>query len=148
MEAQQWWLLSSLLEEEDELRTNQPLTRAPWATLYSGAQGYNNHLRVDDSNYSPSRTSWQWLPPLTFSLISLDGTSHPCTLYFLDCTLSSWSSPIHEKVLSLIVGMWLFGWLLHPGHSRWTYSGPVCRTTDPWSGNPANPYSCMIYQLG
>jgi hypothetical protein len=67
------------------------------------------------------------LPPLTFSLITLDGTCHPCTLYFFEldlstvaarivlstvvvgrpplCTLSSSSSPMPRKVLSLIVGM-------------------------------------------
>jgi hypothetical protein len=67
------------------------------------------------------------LPPLTFSLIALDVTLHACTLYFFDCdlttmaegtvlrtvvvgkpplcTLSSSSSPMPGKVLSLIVGM-------------------------------------------
>jgi hypothetical protein len=66
------------------------------------------------------------LPPLTFSLIAPDGTHHACTLYFFDCdlttvvegtvlstmvvgtpplcTLSSSSSPMPGKVLSLIVG--------------------------------------------
>jgi hypothetical protein len=66
------------------------------------------------------------LPPLTFSLIALDGTHHACTLYFFDCdlttvaegtvlstvvvgkpplyTLSSSPSPMSGKVLSLIVG--------------------------------------------
>jgi hypothetical protein len=66
------------------------------------------------------------LPSLTFSSIALDGTHHACTLYFLDCglttvvartilstvvvgepplcTLSSSSSPMLGKVLSLIVG--------------------------------------------
>jgi hypothetical protein len=42
-------LPSSLLEEEDELLSvgtlsDQPPTRAPCATLYSGGQGYNGHL--------------------------------------------------------------------------------------------------------
>jgi hypothetical protein len=41
-------LPSSLLEEEDELlsqrlHSDQPLARAPCATLYSGGQGYNGH---------------------------------------------------------------------------------------------------------
>jgi hypothetical protein len=54
-------LPSSLREEEDELlsvRTlnDQPLTRAPSATLYSGGQGYNNHQRPEDTNYTPNRT--------------------------------------------------------------------------------------------
>jgi hypothetical protein len=45
-------LPSSLLEEEDELLSvgtlnDQPLTRAPYATLYSGGQGYNGHLRPE-----------------------------------------------------------------------------------------------------
>jgi hypothetical protein len=66
------------------------------------------------------------LPPLTFSLIALDGTRHAHTLYFFDrdlstvaestvlstvvvgkpplCTLSSSPSPMPGKVLSLIVG--------------------------------------------
>jgi hypothetical protein len=66
------------------------------------------------------------LPPLTFSLNALDGTHHACTLYFFDCdftsvaarivlstvvvgkpplcSLSSSSSPMLGKVLSLIVG--------------------------------------------
>jgi hypothetical protein len=43
-------LPSSLLEEEDELLSvgilsDQPPTRAPYATLYSGGQGYNGHMR-------------------------------------------------------------------------------------------------------
>jgi hypothetical protein len=29
------------------------------------------------------------LPPLTFSLIALDGTLHACTMYFLDYDLST-----------------------------------------------------------
>jgi hypothetical protein len=175
MEVQQWWLPSSLLEEKDALLTvrlssDQPFTRDPWATLYSGAQGYNGHLRVDDTNYSPNRTRWRWTTTLDFLLIALDGTSHPCTLYFLDCdlttvvartvlstvvvgdpplcTLSSSSSPMPGKVLSLIVGMWPFSWLLYPGHNRWSYPGPICQTTDPWSGNPACPCSCITHQLG
>jgi hypothetical protein len=54
-------LPSSLLEEEDRLlsvRTlkDQPLTRAPCATLYSGGQGYNGHMRLGDTNYTPNRT--------------------------------------------------------------------------------------------
>jgi hypothetical protein len=61
MEVQQWRLPSTLLEEEEALSTlrlssDQPFTRAPWATLYSGAQGYNGHLGVDDTGYSPNRT--------------------------------------------------------------------------------------------
>jgi hypothetical protein len=45
-------LPSSLLEEEDELLSvgtlnDQPLSRAPYATLYSGGQGYNGHLRPE-----------------------------------------------------------------------------------------------------
>jgi hypothetical protein len=45
-------LPSSLLEEEDELLSvgtlnHPPLTRAPCATLYSGGQGYNGHLRPE-----------------------------------------------------------------------------------------------------
>jgi hypothetical protein len=55
-------LPSSLLEEEDELRTerlenDQPLARAPWATLYSRAQGYNSHREVGDMRYKQNRTS-------------------------------------------------------------------------------------------
>jgi hypothetical protein len=43
---------SSLLEEEDELLSvgilnDQPLARAPYATLYSDGQGYNSHLRPE-----------------------------------------------------------------------------------------------------
>jgi hypothetical protein len=45
-------LPSFLLEEEDELLSvgtlnDQPPTRAPCATLYSGGQGYNSHLRPE-----------------------------------------------------------------------------------------------------
>jgi hypothetical protein len=45
-------LPSSLLEEEDELLSvrilnDQPLTRAPCATFYSGGQGYNGHMRPE-----------------------------------------------------------------------------------------------------
>jgi hypothetical protein len=55
-------LPSSLLEEEDELLSvgilsDQPLTRAPCATLYNGGQGYNGHLRPGDTNYTPNRAS-------------------------------------------------------------------------------------------
>jgi hypothetical protein len=44
-------LPGSLREEEDELtterlRSDQPLTRAPCATLYSGGQGYNGLLSI------------------------------------------------------------------------------------------------------
>jgi hypothetical protein len=54
-------LPSSLLEEEDELlsvgtQSDQPLTRAPCATLYSDGQGYNGHKRPEDTNYTPNRT--------------------------------------------------------------------------------------------
>jgi hypothetical protein len=54
-------LLSSLLEEEDKLLSvgtlkDQPPTRAPCATLYSGGQGYNGHMRPGDTNYTPNRT--------------------------------------------------------------------------------------------
>jgi hypothetical protein len=54
-------LPSFLLEEEDALLTlrlssDQPLARAPYATLYSGVQGYNGHLGIDDTDYSPNRT--------------------------------------------------------------------------------------------
>jgi hypothetical protein len=54
-------LPSSLLEEEDaqltiRLSSDQPLSRAPCATLYSGGQGYNGHLGIDDTDYSPNRT--------------------------------------------------------------------------------------------
>jgi hypothetical protein len=53
-------LPSSLLEEEDKLLSvgtlnHQPLTRAPCATLYSGGQGYNGHMRPGDTNYTPNR---------------------------------------------------------------------------------------------
>jgi hypothetical protein len=53
-------LLSSLREEEDKLLSvgtlnDQPLTRAPCATLYSGGQGYNGHMRPGDTNYSPNK---------------------------------------------------------------------------------------------
>jgi hypothetical protein len=42
-------LPSSLLEEEDELlsvgtQSDQPSTRAPYATLYSGSQGYHTWM--------------------------------------------------------------------------------------------------------
>jgi hypothetical protein len=45
-------LPSSRLEEEDELlsvetQSDQPLTRAPCATLYSDGQGYNGHKRPE-----------------------------------------------------------------------------------------------------
>jgi hypothetical protein len=55
-------LPSSLREVEDELWTervkrDQPLARAPCATLYSGGQGYNGHHQADDIDYSPNRTS-------------------------------------------------------------------------------------------
>jgi hypothetical protein len=45
-------LPSSQLEEEEELLSvgtlwAQPPTRAPYATLYSGGQGYNGHLRPE-----------------------------------------------------------------------------------------------------
>jgi hypothetical protein len=87
-------LPGSLLEEKDELLSvgthqDQPLTRAPCATLYSGGQGYNGHMRPGDTNYAPYRTCWRWLRPLTLPLIALDGTPHPCTLYFLDCDLTT-----------------------------------------------------------
>jgi hypothetical protein len=54
-------LPSSQLEEEDELLSvgtlwDQPPTRAPYATLYSGGQGYNGHMRPGDTNYTPNRT--------------------------------------------------------------------------------------------
>jgi hypothetical protein len=53
-------LPSSLLEEEDKLLSvgtlnDQPLSRAPCATLYSTGQGYNGHLRPGDTNYTPNR---------------------------------------------------------------------------------------------
>jgi hypothetical protein len=91
MEVQQWRIPSSLLEEEEALSTvrlssDQPFTRAPWATLYSGAQGYNVHLGVDAICY---RQGDDLLPCLTFPLIALDGTSHPCTLYLLELDLST-----------------------------------------------------------
>jgi hypothetical protein len=52
---------SSMLEEEDELlserlENDQPLARAPWGTLYSGAQGYNGHVSIHDICYIPNRT--------------------------------------------------------------------------------------------
>jgi hypothetical protein len=55
-------LPGSLLEEEDELlsvgtQSDQPHPRAPCATLYSGGQGYNGHLRPGDTNYTPNRAS-------------------------------------------------------------------------------------------
>jgi hypothetical protein len=61
MECTTMVLPSSLLEEEDGLLTmrlssDQPLARAPCATLYSGGQGYNSHLQADDTDYSPNRT--------------------------------------------------------------------------------------------
>jgi hypothetical protein len=80
-------------EEEEQsterAKRDQPLARAPCATLYSGGQGYNDHLQADDTDYSPNRTSWRWLPPLTLPLIALDGTQHPCTLYFFNCDLTT-----------------------------------------------------------
>jgi hypothetical protein len=65
-------LPSSLLEEEDELLSvgilrgqptfelptnDQPFTRTPRATLYSGGQGYNGHPKLGDTSYTPKR-SW------------------------------------------------------------------------------------------
>jgi hypothetical protein len=55
-------LPSSLLEEEDELlsvgtQSDQPFARTPCATLYSGGQGYNGHLKPGDTGYTPNR-SW------------------------------------------------------------------------------------------
>jgi hypothetical protein len=54
-------LPSSLPEEEDELLSvgilrDQPFARAPYATLYSGGQGYNGHQRPEDMGYTPNRT--------------------------------------------------------------------------------------------
>jgi hypothetical protein len=54
-------LPSSLLEKEDELlnvgtQSDQPFTRAPYATLYSGSQGYNGQKRPADTSYTPNRT--------------------------------------------------------------------------------------------
>jgi hypothetical protein len=51
----------SPLEEEDELLSvgtlsDQPPTRAPFATLYSGGQGINGHTRPGDTSYTPNRT--------------------------------------------------------------------------------------------
>jgi hypothetical protein len=94
MEVQQWWLPSSLLEEEEALSTHrlssdQPPSRAPCATLYSGGQGHNGHLQADDTNNSPNRTRWWWQTPLTLSLIALDVTLHPCTLNSLDYDLTT-----------------------------------------------------------
>jgi hypothetical protein len=53
-------LPSSQPEEEDKLLSvgtlnDQPSTRAPCATLYSGGQGYNGHMRPGDTNYTPNR---------------------------------------------------------------------------------------------
>jgi hypothetical protein len=53
-------LPSSQLEEENELLSvgtlwDQPPSRAPCATLYSGGQGYNGHTRPGDTNYTPNR---------------------------------------------------------------------------------------------
>jgi hypothetical protein len=53
---------SSLLEKEDELLSvgtlsDQPFTRTPCATLYSGGQGYNGHTKPGDTGYTPNR-SW------------------------------------------------------------------------------------------
>jgi hypothetical protein len=61
MERTTMVLPSSLLEEEDALLTmrqssDQPLARAPCATLYSDGQVYNGHLQEDDTDYSPNRT--------------------------------------------------------------------------------------------
>jgi hypothetical protein len=55
-------LPSSLREEKDKLLSvgtlnHQPPTRAPCATLYSGDQGYNGHMRPRDTNYTPNRAS-------------------------------------------------------------------------------------------
>jgi hypothetical protein len=86
-------LPSSQLEEEDELlsvgtQSDQPPTRAPCATLYSGGQGHNGHTSSGDPNYAPNRTYCRGQRPLTFSLIALDGTPPCCTLYFQDCDLT------------------------------------------------------------
>jgi hypothetical protein len=53
-------LPSSLREEEDKLLSvgtlnDQPPTRAPCATLYSGGQGYNGRTRPRDTTYTPNR---------------------------------------------------------------------------------------------
>jgi hypothetical protein len=53
-------LPSSLREEEVELLSvgtlnDQPFARAPCATLYSGGQGYNGHMRPRDTNYTPKQ---------------------------------------------------------------------------------------------
>jgi hypothetical protein len=52
----------SLLEEEDDLLSvgtlsDQPFTRTPCATLYSGGQGYNGQPMPGDIGYAPNR-SW------------------------------------------------------------------------------------------
>jgi hypothetical protein len=93
-------LPSSLLEEEEELLSVgilrvQPSTRAPCATLYCGGQGYNGHKRPEDTRYTPNRTCCRRQRPLTFSLIALDGTSYPYTLYFLHCELTSVMSGLY-----------------------------------------------------
>jgi hypothetical protein len=54
-------LPSSQLEEEDELlfvgtQGDQPFTRTPCATLYSGGQGYNGHMNLGDTGYAPNRS--------------------------------------------------------------------------------------------
>jgi hypothetical protein len=76
-------MVASKLSMRDELSTlrlssDQPLARDPWATLYSGAQGYNGHLGVDD--YRQAGQGDEILPSLTFSLIALDWTCYYCTL--------------------------------------------------------------------
>jgi hypothetical protein len=47
--VQQWSSLNSLPEVDEEACTvkllrYQPFARAPWVTLYTGAQGYNSHM--------------------------------------------------------------------------------------------------------
>jgi hypothetical protein len=38
-----------------KVRRAQPLAWAPYATLYSGGQGYSGHQEADDIYYSPNR---------------------------------------------------------------------------------------------
>jgi hypothetical protein len=103
-------LPSSLWEEEDELLrvwilNDQPFARALCATLYSGGQGYNGHMRPGDTNYTPNRTCWLWQRPLTLPWLLSMGLNIPvpCTswtvtlpLWGKDCTCAQWGLVNHH----------------------------------------------------
>jgi hypothetical protein len=54
--------LGVLNDQASHLRTSnlstfEPFARNPCATLYSGGQGYNGHVKLGDTSYTPNR-SW------------------------------------------------------------------------------------------